>query len=353
MRTLTVGIAAPKPDDGTSYWRAWGPWQRAAQRMRNSETPLHIADLSTISWPQVMGCDVVFMQRPYTMDHVKAIERVLQCGKPVWVDWDDNLLAVREDNPVYKLYAPNLENMEKILRMASVVTVTTETLRKVVFPHNSNVEVLPNAVDFDWWDRVQVPPRKLDGPVHIMWRGGSTHMDALEAVVDDLSEIAENYLDTVWTFLGAVPPPSVKRLMPHDRTRFVEWSHVPECFLRAKALQPDIQFICLQPDVFDMCKSNIGRIEAALCGAVCVCPNWSHWNGIGTFQYDPSESSKAFAKALTTAIDMQPEARQKLAEEALTNVRSEFALDHWNKHRMDILRKIIEKPLKMNVSTGS
>ena len=120
---------APNPTDATSFYRAVGPLQDLKRKMGFI---LQIG--SDVNWATLKGTDAVFMQRPFTKNHVQILEMAQANGKKVWVDYDDDLFSVPRSNRTFRLYgdAKNQNNIAQIVAKADVITVSTPQLQRVL-----------------------------------------------------------------------------------------------------------------------------------------------------------------------------------------------------------------------------
>jgi hypothetical protein len=67
-----------------------------------------------LDWPMFSDCDVLFLQRPHAIPQLMAAKDARRLGIPVWLDWDDDLLAAEKSNPASEGY--RREMVEPILR---------------------------------------------------------------------------------------------------------------------------------------------------------------------------------------------------------------------------------------------
>lgn len=107
------------------------------------------------------------------------------------MDLDDHW-APGTHHPAYVIIK-NAELDKKILnnlRLAEYVTTTTDIFAKEISKVNSNVFVLPNAIDPNEKQYIPTPEENKSGRVRIGWLGGSSHLkdlELLEGVVGKLT----------------------------------------------------------------------------------------------------------------------------------------------------------------------
>lgn len=300
MKNLAINI--PSINDATSFYRGAYPMGALREKCRD------IAGIMISQWSEaaLRMCDGIFMQRPFRSEHMHVMQMAQQVGCKVWVDYDDYLFGVPTDNPTCGQYGRKdiTESVEKCLRSADVVTVSTEKLKELYLPYNSNILVAPNALDF----RLKVVrDREVDKRRKIIcWRGSSTHQRDLFTYARSIVEASRDpkHADWQWHFIG-YNPWFITDSMPHEST-FLTGTDLTRpmgpieylnhfCMLRPSAL-----IVPLADSQFNRCKSNIAWIEATLAGAVCIAPDWPEWNKPGVLTYKNEAEFMANIYAVTS-----------------------------------------------------
>jgi len=222
--------------------------------------------------------DFVFMQRPSTDGHAKVAEMCKINGTPLWIDYDDFLFEVPQDNPAYDAYMKREvhNNIVKIIRMADVVTVSTEQLKRCLQPKghvlNERVYVVHNALH-DKYLRLKQP---FKFKPHINWRGSRTHMRDIMEYAPEVAEFANKHQESTFTFIGDNPW-YLTQNMPRKQAIVVPPMGINDYFQFITKTNPSIQIVPLHDSMFNRCKSNIAWIEASLAGAICIAPRWQEW----------------------------------------------------------------------------
>jgi len=128
--------------------------------------------------PYFPNVDVAFMSRPHLP---KLAEHYIETGKLLIVDTDDDFHAVPENHPGYmgvgRGRPEHLAKYEQCLKIAHVVTTTTEELKSRLLKFNKNVIVIPNgwSPDLEW-----VSFKKKNTNPTILWGGTVTHKQSFE-----------------------------------------------------------------------------------------------------------------------------------------------------------------------------
>lgn len=278
---IKILMVIPNQGDATSFYRAIGPFAALAR-----EHEISMSFVSAIDWSMLDMVDFVFLQRPWTDEHLKLAKMCNIFRKPLWVDYDDLLFDVPVDNPSHAAFnRPNVKtNIVEITRLATVVTVSTKQLKDCLqvprAPLNQRVYVVPNAFN----DQMAHLIRPFKFKKHVNWRGTATHMRDVLTYGGPLIDYSRKNLDTTFTFVG-FDPWMVTEAMPPKNTVIVPGLSMLEYFEFMSATNPSVQHVPLADSMFNRCKSNIAWIEGAVAGAVCIGPNWPEWKRPGIMQY--------------------------------------------------------------------
>lgn len=184
---------------------------------------------------------------------------------------DDNLWAIDSGNhpSVRKLYGnPRVrQNMIENVRVADLVTVSTEPLAEVVRRWNSNVHVLPNCIpeQFLYWRTGRHEDR-----ITIGWQGSPTHdqdwRDAVAPIQRWFSQAKRQHqieMHTVGQIPGRFP-----EVHPHRHT---PWSDsIPDYY---RSMDWHIALGPLANTKFNASKSWLRALEAAMLGFPIVASN--------------------------------------------------------------------------------
>jgi len=207
--------------------------------------------------------------------------------------------AVIIDNPdgtegIYQPKRNNAEIAEDGLRLASLVTTSTEPLRKKLLAYNSNVVVIPNAINFSEW-----PENKVvgDGLIRIGLIGANSHYGDWKTIVEPIKEILAEFPDvrlvynswymkykdatekggwkTIMRFPdffadnGLIDHPQVEKFTGVDVEYYNEW-------LADKGI--DIGLAPLQMHEFNRSKSNLKYIEYAALKVPLIAQDFEPYN---------------------------------------------------------------------------
>lgn len=361
----SVMMFSPNPTDATSFYRAVGPLQELKRRM-----DFQLLVGADVNWATLKGADVVFMQRPFNPNHVQIMDMAIDNGKPVWVDYDDDLFSVPRSNKTFRIYGNvnNQNNIAQILSKADVVTVSTKELQRKIreilknvgeaapdyegLKLNPNKVVLvPNAYDeeFCWYRKA---PAKPNQNKLITWRGSDTHDKDLLSVTNGIRGAFSRHLDWTMNFIGSPFWGTIEELqsIPGIKdTSVVETESVdPVQFWRMLWITaPALIMAPLWDCPFNRAKSNIAWIEGLHAGAITLAPDWEEWRRPGVLNYtSPKDFEEKLESIMRGEIDCK-----KMYEEGWAFIQEKLTLKKVNSIREDILAAlfmgVIEKHLNV------
>lgn len=323
------------PNDGTSWWRSRGPFSDLVRRAEGEWE--FMAGQRKFGWADLAFFDVVFFQRPWDRDALKLCRLIKAMGLRLWLDYDDDLLAVPPSNPAWRIYRSKdvQQTIMQMQAMADIVTVSTRPLASVIGQVNPSTVVVPNA----WDDRVLRPWRNPSERKYqnvILWRGSPTHAEDVEQFVPAIEELAKERPDWRWAFLGdchwgihkAVPPKQLVLIDPLD---------MPDYFHFFQAFDADIGIVPLVRSPFNAAKSTIGWMELSYAGAACVTPSWDEWEFVPSEKADDAVEFKRSVSRLMNDPGRRAELRDssvakitKLQSLSLVNLARHRILDAFN-----------------------
>jgi glycosyltransferase involved in cell wall biosynthesis len=228
-----------------------------------------ITDSMTDEQWQEHKYDIVYINR--TWDNEDLIERRRQYGFKLVVDVDD-YWHLSHDHLMYEGYnASNFAGrLIKHMRNADLVTCTHERLAEAIYPHNKNIEILPNSIPYG---HTQFDGERVaTDNVKLFWAGGITHepdLKLLQGVMFELNKHVENvnmvmggWADSndteiyYWSRMASYF--TNDRKLPYTIIRGMDVFEYYKMFRHA-----DVMLIPLVKNNFNAYKSNIKILEAA------------------------------------------------------------------------------------------
>ncbi len=246
-------------------------------------------------------------------------------GKPVIYEIDDNLVdPLPPYHPVHDYYCRAIRNLvERSIRKADLVTVSTEALGERFSTLQDRVAVIPNTVDLRFVNR----SRNRTGKTRIGYSGTKTHDGDFEVVLPALKRLADEYRGRLsLVFLGYVP----EALRGLDGIE--EWQYTyaySEYLKRLGRLGIDIAIAPLTDEHFNFYKSNIKYVEYSASGIAgiytrCRAYSDSVQHEVTGLLVDHKEGDWYEA---TKALIEDPLTRKKLAASAERDVGERFVID--------------------------
>ncbi len=321
-------VVCPNYLDATSFYRCGGP---LTQLQREGKVELVFDDSG--SWPTLKLVDLVFFQRPQEQAHLDLLEKVIDAGLPVWVDYDDLLLEVPASNPNYlKYWNPETQRIiQTFLANANVVSLSTAYLKNAYQELiRGEAVVIPNA-----WDD-QLYPKKLEATKPgIVWRGSSTHDEDLYSVKASLENI-DKQLEPKWSFLGN---PFWLATQGLTESTTYPWKDLASFQKNLEHVSATVAIVPLVDNPFNRSKSNIAWIEASRVGAVVVAPAWDEWKKPGVMTYTHSEGSE-FYDNVAVMLD-HPAASKANNKASWDYIQAHLRLSQVNKQRLRLIRGLL------------
>jgi len=283
-----------------------------------------------LSWADLMLYDIIFMQRPYTAMERNLAAYIKELHIPLWIDYDDNLLALPSDNPNFSKYndTQTKQNIAALLTMADVVSVSTGALKEAFSGYNKNIQLISNAINLDIFSRIN--KKQTDT---FLWRGSETHQLDLLTYMIELSESIESFKNWNWHFYGYYP----WMLLQGKKAYFSAPTDVIPYHKNIQDMAPKCMIVPLADHKFNRCKSNIAALEGILAGAVCIVPDWPEWQIPGTLKYkNQAEFKECLDSVYYGNINIT-----KLNNQAWEYISDMYSLQKINEKRIEIINSVL------------
>jgi hypothetical protein len=179
-------------------------------------------------------------------------------------DIDDLLWALPADNPNARALTPQLlDEMDASLRLADMVTTSTEPLAAALEARGIPAVIIPNVLDRADW---QVQPKRAErSRLRVGWYGQrNVHVDDLNIVENVVNALAG---EVDFVFYGDLP-----RGLVAPRAEIERYSATAiELFPAMLAmLDLDILLSPLAQNPFNECKSNLRLLQAGMLGYAAI-----------------------------------------------------------------------------------
>ncbi len=273
--------------------------------------------INNMDWNVSKSFDILYVQRPYEKSQLEAIKIAKLCRMPVWIDYDDDFLNTPMSNLSYPKVLEGRETLIECIKLADLVTVSTNKLKDVYEMYSKNVFVINNTLD----DSLLTlsPEYVTTRQRRILWRGWLNHRDDVKAYEDQIVAQIVKHSEYTFTFIGDVFP----AFAAYKNVEFLPEQGLLQYFQLLKKLEPCICMVPLESNAFNLAKSNIAWIEATYAGAITLAPNMEEWKQPGVSLYNSSKGDFGFK--LNKLIENQ-EIWSPLWNHSATCIREKFLL---------------------------
>lgn len=289
------------------------------------------------SWATMGVCDALFMQRPADPQCLQVANTAKLTGTPLWIDFDDDNLSVPESNETFEFFGrwDVKDTIVKITRMADVVTVSTDFLKKKYSIYNKNVFVIPNAINERYLPiRNTIPQRPRDKV--IVWRGGPGFHDNIAEIAPSMVKLAAANPSWKWVFMGHNPWEITGQIKNKQMIPWMDYLSYLQaiCQLHATAF-----VYCLRPNDHSLSRSNCVWLEASFSGAACLAKALPEFDRPGCLTFKNAEEFEVMMTGIMnkeTDIEAQYQASWK-------HIQENYMLSQHNQGRKEILEKLTGK----------
>lgn len=319
-------IRAFTNSSGSAWWRL-----ESVARHINLNTEHEFLCFNAKQWTgDILDGDIIIFQMVINPDAILDAQRR---GAKVVYEMDD-LLTEKVGREEINDDDRFVNGMVESIKLADMVTVTTEALAKKARKFNENVVILPNYMDMGWWGEKSEVKRR--GDIRLGWAGSVSHDADLKFISPVIAKIIEEYDNVKFVYCGAggVSSSSLHTELMFGKDLFKEIpTHRREFFLgtstdlwgyKSKCLHFDIAIAPLVDDSFNECKSNIKWQEYSLNGCAGVYSDVAPYSDIKHGL--KAKTADEFYEKIKELID-GPADRKRLAEKAYNEVRNNWTLD--------------------------
>lgn len=247
---------------------------------------LRMADSVFMFQPQHMAVDilqdrnVVVVQRLSSQQNYEAMRLFKRMNLKIVYDLDDDLWSVPTFNPAFKVMKQWLPGFEICAKMADMLIVSTEHLRVMVRRALGKecppIEVVENAVDFDWFRPVSESYRKnRNGKVVLGWAGTDTHSGDVDRVFSLIPQLMREHPELEFEVVGQKMPSELEAFGNRARQRY--FVPIAEYAANWASWQWDISLAPVAENAFNLSKSNIKMLEAASIKIPCVASRYGEY----------------------------------------------------------------------------
>ena len=159
-----------------------------------------------LSPADIAWCDILFIVRGTSSQHVWAAQWAKKHERIVLGYWDDNFLAIPEYSLIYGYYSSSRvkANIDTLFRLTDAFfSPNTKLATTLATLHGRDVKILPVLQGAE---RVEPPSPRKDGPSVVGYGGGQDHIKILNSLVGPvIAEVARTGADFRVHVVGPKP----------------------------------------------------------------------------------------------------------------------------------------------------
>ena len=335
-KNISITCIIPDLTDGTSFYRGIGPLSHI-KRYSDLNVSLFFPD--QVNDALLLSSDIVFMQRPFSPQHLQVAEMAQLQSKPLWLDYDDDLFNVDVGNPTYHLYGKSAvkNNIKTLIEMADVITVSTEHLATKIRAMNDKVIVINNGLDLSLFKYRKPNLDRMDKNDLVMWRGSPTHTKDVLSVANQILQVHDERPDTIFEFIGDRMWLLTEQ-MKANQFIHTEWTTIMKYKHHIYSRTPKAFIVPLMFSDFNRSKSNIGWLEASFAGSLTIAPMIPEFEQPGVFTYKTQEG---FKDALDQVLYLNETDHLYHLENTWKHILEHYTLDTLNEKRINLIKGLL------------
>lgn len=350
-------------NSGTSFYRmfnfikymkkhihpAHDKWTPKHQGVADWEYEMHKKEVQEDIAFLLDNCDMTIAQKFHWYGGLSALnaQREQYPEKPFYSEFDDHVFAINPDSPANDSYYPGSEAeeivKEQVVRSSGII-VSTEYLRKVFEKLNPNVWVIPNGIDFDIWDKLKKPKKRLNKRLRIGWAGGGSHVKDLEFILPAIDNILLKHKNVEFHLLGGAPSSYLNKDRVHAQ---VKWYPINEYPQAIKDMDLDIGLAPLRDNAFNRGKSNLRWLEYSALKIPTIASNVEPFKCINDKEGLLCTETQDWEDRMTQLIENES-MRKDIGEQAYKRVKKDFNVEKIALKYVDNIKLMIQG--KANIS---
>lgn len=187
-------------------------------------------------------------------------------GRAIVYETDDDLLRIQPWTAMARQLRAERPLVERMLRRADLVTVTTPVLARSIGRYNDAVLVIRNAIDPALYEPIEAPA-DLPGDPRICYYGGATRLRDYVVASDAVEAARRAFPETRRVWIGAAHEPRVVAAVD-EALPYVDG--VPAFVRSLIAARPDIGLAPVMGDDFDRARSELHWLDYSMAGAATI-----------------------------------------------------------------------------------
>lgn len=275
----------------------------------------------------MLGLDVIYAHKPIEPKYLEVIRYAKALGIKLWFDYDDDLFNIPNEHPAYADFLDK-QTIARLAFCADVITVSTDVLKELMEAAVYNgppVHVVDNYIIHE------MPDEKPE--FRIVWRGGRSHVQDLEAIIPVLTEAAKTHevhlIGISHTDMGVGGYHFHPLCAPDEYYRLLQ------------EINPSVFINYWRHHTFNLSKSNIVWREATAYGAALITRSGFDCFPKGDkemfYEYDEVDEIPKFIERLTNEKN-----RQRLVNHSREFLKG--SREASTKKRLQIMQQLCQVP---------
>jgi len=236
-------------DSGSKFWRLVDP----AKYLSKNGIEAYVSE-EGINEYEANWADIIVVQSCTDKNGIAYLYQMQQeKGLKIVVESDD-YFDLNDDSPFKEEH--NLHDAKFVItqtmKIADLITTTTDYLAKKLSKFNKNVEVLPNFMDLERWDLKKL--KNNDGTIRIGYLGSITHLEDVKMISEPVKRISKEFPEVRLILMGDPRLAEFFEGVPMEVMNGVPFEAYPA---KLHSLRLDIGLAPLRDTEFNKCKSNI------------------------------------------------------------------------------------------------
>ncbi len=267
--------------------------------------------------------------------------------KPIYTEMDDWIFDMTSYNSASGAYRPNSE-AEKVaydqLKLSDGFIVSTEYLKSKLSElcPGKPIYVIKNSLDFDIWDKVQIPTQAhTENPnlVRITYSGCQNHSGDIEIIKRPLMALLDEFPDLEFVSLPHKSTDDIKNPRYKRINQWVPLSIFPQSYA---GWETDIAIAPLRDHELNRAKSNLRWLESSALKIPMIASNIEPFKKSISHKKDGilvSNSEKDWYEAMKALI-VEKRERTRMGEAAYAKVKKDYNMDKVSKTYKSVLQTI-------------
>lgn len=305
-----------------------------------------------ISSIELEWADLVVVEMTYSPSFIKACH---DAGAKVIYEMDDLMEKVTPKHYAHKdMNAWRTFLTYWCLNRADGISCTGEALKNHYKWFNQNIEILPNYLDLEFWERPYL--ENTSDAIRLGWVGGTSHREDLEFISPVIEKVLRKYSNVKFVcvgFGGTNSPLGWVRYnygegffnnLPSGQYEFslgVPMEVFPD---KLASLRLDIAVAPVVENVFSRCKSNCKSQEYGINRIPGVYQAFLYHDAVinGETGYLATTEDEWFEK-ICTLIEMKKEDRKRMGDNAYNYIREDFDFKKHADKWVDFYKSMVGK----------